>query len=191
MVGEVERRIRAEQPRELRILRPTRDQRSPVAPEPSDLVLSGRRCDHDPTGSLPSVELDPGGQRAACDGVSLSAGDASLLERELEAVGSERQHDLLRLAEGVAQEDRRDPAVQSSPAPHRNRLDGRIGIPKAEMRTSVGALDDQHLSARDRSRRTRAGLAQLDVAGVEQANSLVLEEELSGPEHVSGRQQRD
>src|SRR2546423_12684083 len=45
VVGEVERRIGAKQPREIRILGPTRNQRGAVASETTpDLVLSDRRC---------------------------------------------------------------------------------------------------------------------------------------------------
>src|SRR5256885_8489401 len=46
VVGEVERRIGAKQPRELRILGPTRNQRGAVAPQTTpDLVLSDRRSE--------------------------------------------------------------------------------------------------------------------------------------------------
>src|SRR2546423_13071074 len=60
VVGEVERRIGAKQPRELRILGPTRNQRRAVASETTpDLVLSDRRCDDDTPGRGGAGQLHP------------------------------------------------------------------------------------------------------------------------------------
>src|SRR5450759_3288605 len=116
MVREVERRVGAEYASKLRVLGPTRDKRGSVAAKPADLVLTGRWCDHDAAVRGLSVELDPLGQRPSRRRVLARAGNASLLECEREAVGREREHHLLGLAEGVAEQHRGDPAVQGAAA---------------------------------------------------------------------------
>src|SRR2546423_9448590 len=87
VVGEVERRIGAKQPRELRILGPTRNQRGAVASETTpDLVLSDRRRDDDTSGGRGSVQLDPWPQPAARRGLIGGPRGAALLPGKLETV---------------------------------------------------------------------------------------------------------
>src|SRR5712692_1287932 len=189
MVGEVERRVGAEQTRELGVLRPTRYERGPVAAQAAYLVLSRRRSDHDSTGRRVAVELDPLGQWTAGARVRVRARNAPAFQRELETVWRQGEHHLFGLAERVAEQHRRHTAVERAPAPPRDGFDGRVGVSKPEMWPAIGALQYEDVGPWDMGGRVAAWLAQLDVAGVEEARAIVLESQLRGAEHVTRRVQ--
>ena len=191
MVGEVEGRVGPEQARELCVFGPSGDERSPVAAESADLVLADWRRNQHAAGNWIAVELNPSRQRPAGRRVIPRAWHASLLQGELETVRGEREHHLLGLAKGVAEQDRSDPAVKRQPAPSSNRFHRRIGVAEAKVRPAVRAFEDQDVGFRDKRRRYAAGLAQLDVAGVEHGSTVMLDVQLGRAEHVPGRIQRD
>src|SRR2546423_13418479 len=98
VVGEVERRIGAKQPRELRILGPTRNQRGAVASETTpDLVLSDRRCDDDTSWGRGSAQFDPPRQPAAPPGLIACAPGAAPLPGKLDTLPRPREHHPFRL----------------------------------------------------------------------------------------------
>src|SRR5260370_9579363 len=187
MVGEVESRVGAEQSRELGVLRPTRYERGPVAAQAAHLVLSRRRRDHDSTGRRVAVELDPLGQWTAGARIRVRARNAATLQREFEAVWSKREHHLLGLAERVAEQHRRHTAVEGAPAPPRDGLNGRVGVSKPEMWPAIGALQHEDVGPRDMGGRAAAWLAQLDVAGGEDARAIVLQSQLPAAEQLTPR----
>src|SRR3989442_15666749 len=99
MVGEVERRVGAEQAGELCVLGTSGDERGPVAAESADLVLPDWRRNQHAAGNWIAVELNPSWQRPAGRRVITRPWHASLLQAELETVMREREHYLLCLAE--------------------------------------------------------------------------------------------